>query len=177
MTGEDRKAADFVGLLEQSRSRLFGYIYALVLNLDDTEDLYQQVVSVLWQKFDDFKEGTEFTNWAILVAKLTVKNFIRRRRRSKVLFDEEIVERIIDEQLVLEVKPSTARSDALANCLKRLPGDDRRLVDLCYGGDRKIRDIADSEGRSADAIYVSLHRIRKALFNCIENTLKARVTA
>jgi RNA polymerase sigma-70 factor (ECF subfamily) len=165
-------AKKFVELLNDSRSRLFGFIHSLVLSLDDTEDLYQQVVVVLWQKFDEYRPGTDFSSWAIRVADLTVKNFIRRRRRSKVLFSEEIVQQMIEDQTAAEETKGASRTEALARCLERLPRDDRRLVDLCYGGGKKMREVAEVEGRTPESLYVALHRIRRVLFNCIQRTMR-----
>src|SRR5262245_44577049 len=152
------QASQFVELLNESRSRLFGFIHALVLSLEDAEDLYQQVVIVLWEKFGEYQPGTNFSAWGIRVADLTVKNFVRRRRRSKVLFNEEIVDRMIEDNATIERAENPSRSDALARCLQRLPHDDRRLVDLCYGGEKKLREIAENEGRTPDSLYVALHR-------------------
>lgn len=170
---ETDKAADFVDLLNQGRSRLFGFIHALVLNFDDAEDLYQQVVILLWKKFDQYQIGTDFVAWGMRVADFAVKSYVRQKRRTKVLFDDEMVDRVLDRQLMPLAEPATARSDALARCLQRLPDGDRRLIELCYQGDNSIREVADGEGRSADALYVALHRIRRILYHCIERSIRA----
>jgi RNA polymerase sigma-70 factor (ECF subfamily) len=174
---ENVQATEFVQLLNESRSRLFGFIHALVINLDDAEDLYQQVVVVLWQKFGEYRPGSDFSSWAVRVAEFTVKNFVRRRRRSKVLFSEEIVERIIEDQSVVERRSHISRADALVRCLNRLPSEDRRLIALCYRGERRIHEVAESEGRTPDSLYSTLHRLRRILFNCIERTLRTEVGA
>ena len=40
--------------LRQHQTQLFGYIYSLVRDLDDADDLFQQTSLVLWDKFDQF---------------------------------------------------------------------------------------------------------------------------
>ena len=84
-----------------------------------------------------------------------------------------MVGRILDRQGDVDADASRARSEALAGCMDKLPGGDRRLIELCYGGDRSIRDVAGSEGRSVGAMYVALHRIRRMLFECIERHIRA----
>jgi RNA polymerase sigma-70 factor (ECF subfamily) len=168
--GSDRHSR-YIELLTSHQSRLFTFLYAHVLNMADAEDLYQQVAMVLWQKFDQFIPGTDFGAWAIRVADLTIKNFLRGKRRSKVYFSDEVIQRIEDFQTSLPLQQVTARSEALQGCLGRLSPADRELVEQCYGTEAKIKEIADNVGRSAGAIYTSLCRIRQALLACIERAL------
>lgn len=161
----------YIELLATHQSRLFTFLYAHVLNMADAEDLYQQVALVLWEKFEQFTPGTDFGAWAIRVADLTIKNFLRGKRRSKVFFNEDVMQRIVDYQSAIQPQQVVARTEALQGCLQRLSRPDRELVERCYGSDTKIKDIADSLGRSAGAVYTSLCRIRQALLACIERAL------
>jgi RNA polymerase sigma-70 factor, ECF subfamily len=163
----------YIELLNENQSRLFAYLYAHVLNMADAEDLYQQVAMVLWEKFDQFTPGTDFGSWGIRVAELTIKNFLRGKRRSKVLFSDEVMQRIVERQSEITRETTAARTEALQSCLSRLPQVDRQLVEQCYGGDYKIKEIAANEGRSAGAVYTALCRIRQALLACIERTIAA----
>lgn len=170
---ESDRQSRFIDLLTAHQSRIFTFLYAHVLNMADAEDLYQQVALVLWGKFDQFVPGTDFGAWAIRVADLTIKNFLRGKRRSKVFFSDEVMQRIVEYHAGVPAEQVAARSDALQGCLERLPESDRTLVEQCYGSEAKIKDIADALGRSAGAIYTSLCRIRQALLNCIERRLSA----
>lgn len=163
----------FIEELSAHQSRVFSFLYAHVLNMADAEDLYQQVALVLWEKFDQFVPGTDFGAWSIRVADLTIKNFLRGKRRSKVYFSDEVMQRIVEYHAALPARQVAARSEALQGCLERLSQSDRTLVEQCYGSEAKIKDIADALGRSAGAVYTSLCRIRQALLNCIERKLSA----
>lgn len=173
MSGHDRRQSEYIKLLNENQNRLFAYLYAHVLNMADTEDLYQQVAMVLWEKFDQFTPGTDFGAWGIRVAEFTIKNFLRGKRRSKVFFSDDVMQRIVDRQSEMASDSVAARSEALEKCLERLPHSDRHLVERCYGSDAKMKDIAKSEGRSAGAIYTALCRIRQALLACIERRIAA----
>src|SRR5262245_22664632 len=132
MSKRSSKQTQYIKLLNESQSRLFAYLYAHVLNMADAEDLYQQVAMVLWQKFDQFVPGTDFGSWGIRVAELTIKNFLRGRRRSKIFFSDEVMQRIVDRQSQVSQEAAAARTDALHSCLKRLAQGDRELVERCY---------------------------------------------
>ena len=44
----------FSELLTRHQSELYGYIFAVVRNWEDADDLYQSVCLILWRKFDRF---------------------------------------------------------------------------------------------------------------------------
>jgi RNA polymerase sigma-70 factor (ECF subfamily) len=171
MADNSDRHSRYIELLTTHQSRLFTFLYAHVLNMADAEDLHQQVAMVLWQKFDQFIPGTDFGAWAIRVADLTIKNFLRGKRRSKVYFSDEVIQRLQDFQTTAPPQQTLARTEALQGCLRRLSSADRELVEQCYGTEVKIKEIADGLGRSAGAVYTSLCRIRQALLACIERAL------
>jgi RNA polymerase sigma-70 factor, ECF subfamily len=170
-TDPHHRSAQFVGKLASHRSEIFGYLYSLVLNFDDAEDLYQQVALVLWKKFPSYDPTKDFGHWGIRVAHFTVKDFVRRRRRSKVLFSDEMLDHVMENHVSPAAPDAPSRADALAKCIERLNEPDRRLVESCYGGEHKIKEVAQREGRTPDAIYTTLYRIRRALLRCIERRL------
>ena len=62
-------------LLLENRHRMYGYIFSLVRNRADAEDLLQETSITLWEKFDQFDPETDFIPWAFRVALWKVKNF------------------------------------------------------------------------------------------------------
>ena len=52
------RSDDFAQLLAEHQTRLFGYIYAIIPNMTDAEDVYQDTVLTLWQRFNDYQVGT-----------------------------------------------------------------------------------------------------------------------
>jgi RNA polymerase sigma-70 factor (ECF subfamily) len=48
MDDRERRQVEFAEQLRQAQSRLFGYIHALVRDLDDADDLFQQTTLILW---------------------------------------------------------------------------------------------------------------------------------
>ena len=175
MPNPARHSVPFIQLLNTHQNRLYGYLYSLVLNFDDAEDLYQEVAALLWQKFDQYEPNTDFGRWSIRVAHLTVKNFIRRRRRSRVVYSDAVLDQVMESQAIVETPVMVERTEALARCLERLSESDRVLVQTCYGGDFKIREVARHDGRSPEAVYSALYRVRKALLKCIEHKVRREI--
>ena len=162
----------FAELLRAHHTQLFGYLYALVHDLNDAEDLYQETSMVLWRKFGDYQEGTSFFSWARAAARYQTLNFRRgRKRRRQVPLSAEseaMLSEVFDE---LTPDLLQARLEALQDCKQRLDEEDRQLLEACYGSPRNFREIAAELGRSPKSVYDALGRIRGALMKCIEAKL------
>ena len=56
MNQQDRQNL-FTELIARHQGELYGYIYSVVRNWEDTDDLYQSVCLVLWSKLESFRPG------------------------------------------------------------------------------------------------------------------------
>ena len=158
--------AEFLRLYAKHQHRVLAYILMLVPNRTDAEDLLQDTVVLLWEKFDEFELGTDFAAWACRVAFLTVSNHRKRFTRSKLLFSDDLLEAVADR--ALELAPHLDdRRDALRECMKRLEDRDRRMIMARYELNGGAKRAADASGRTIGATYKALYRIRKALFDCV----------
>jgi RNA polymerase sigma-70 factor, ECF subfamily len=160
----------FVELSTSHQRQLLGYIFTLVRNMDDAEDLLQQTNLVVWRKFDDYQPGTDFMRWACHIAHLQALAFLRSKRRDPLRLNEQLLLQLADERLERGGAYEHYR-EALQICMDRLSAPDRELLNLCYGEPLSIKEIAERLGRSADSIYHSLQRIRYALLECINRTV------
>jgi RNA polymerase sigma-70 factor, ECF subfamily len=65
------------------------------------------------------------------------------------------------------------RHEALAHCLQKLHSRDRELVLTRYEPDARVEEAARRTGRSMEAAYKALSRIRKSLLDCVTHQLTA----
>ncbi len=174
MSGVDR-TNEFTDLLTAHQNSLFAYIYALVRNLRDTEDIYQEVAFTLWQKFDAYQSDTNFAAWARATALFKVRDFLRSKRRSRVFFDDQLMSELADTSAKLQVAATSDTPDAyhfaLVDCMNGLNAADQQLVALSYSGNCSLQEVAKQEGRSPQSVCNSLKRIRGALLDCIEQKI------
>lgn len=174
MEPSQERKAEFANLLRAENGRLYGYIHALLRDLNDADDVFQQVALVLWQKFDEYDRGRPFFPWACRVAWLEAANFFRSRSRHRLYLTDEVSLMLIDTHADMGHDELEDRREALARCLENLRGQDRELVRTCYGEAGGVRRAAEEQGRAPQSIYNSLRRIRRALFECIRGALKER---
>lgn len=159
-------------LLQQAaQRRMFAFILTLVPNRADAEEVLQEANLIIWKKRDQFEPGTNFIHWANRIAYLEAMAYSRRRRRHWLCFDSELSESMAE--FARDVSESLdERIDLLQSCLNRLPEKDRDLIQKRYLNDNPVKSVAESLGRSVDAIYKALTRVRITLHDCIERKLK-----
>jgi RNA polymerase sigma-70 factor, ECF subfamily len=157
-------------LMTQHQRRIFGYIHTLVPERHDAEDILQDTSMVIVEKFDDFKLGTDFVAWACQIAWWRVRAARQKYARSKVVFDDDVLESVAHTAATMHHEVS-ARHEALAQCLKRLHPRDRDLLLTRYEPGARVEEAAERSGRSMDAAYKALARLRKLLFDCVTNQL------
>src|SRR5215218_3077637 len=79
-------------LMTRHQRQIFSYIYVLVPNRADAEDLLQETSLVICEKFHEFREGTDFVAWACQIAYWRVRYSRQKFARSKVVFDQDILD-------------------------------------------------------------------------------------
>jgi RNA polymerase sigma-70 factor, ECF subfamily len=168
---DPKRYDEFVSLVRLHTNRMLGYLDTLLLNRDDAEDLFQETCMVLWQKFDEFKSGTNFLAWALRVADRKVMNFQTTQSR-RVAFAASLRDAMIADIANRKAEDVADSLTALASCMERLTQSDRKMVTLCYAEGVPVPQVADNLGRSPESVYHSLRRIRTGLLDCINHELK-----
>jgi RNA polymerase sigma-70 factor (ECF subfamily) len=150
-----------------------GYIYSLVHNLQDTEDLYQQSCVLMWQKFGDFQQDTDFARWACSISHYVVANYLRQRRSQRRCFSEEFLADYARWEQDRKAEVPESYSSALDDCIDKLSKFDQQFIKERYCSGEPIKEIAKRYNRSPQSLCNSLGRIRAALLKCVERTLLA----
>ena len=164
------RASQLMRLITEHQRRIFGYIYTLVPDRQDAQDILQETSVVICKKFDQFRPGTDFAAWACQIAYWEVRRARQKFARSKVIFNQEVVDAIAET--AAELLPEMgARHEALAKCLQKLHPRDRELLLTRYEPGSGVEEAAQRSGRSLVAAYKALARLRKLLLDCVTNQL------
>jgi RNA polymerase sigma-70 factor, ECF subfamily len=170
--GEIDRQKQLMALMTRHQRRIFSYIYTLVPRRHDAEDLLQETCVVICEKFHEFQPGTDFAAWACQIAYWRVRYSRQKFARSKVVYDQTVVDAVA--QTAAEMGPELdERHEALANCLQKLYPRDREFVLTRYEPGCGVKEAAGRSGRSMDAAYKALNRIRKTLLDCVSHEIAA----
>jgi len=154
----------------QSQRTLYGVLWSLLRDAHDVDDVLQETNAVLWQKAHEFDESREFLPWALKIAQLQVLAFRKRKQRSRLVFDDQLVAALVD-QSVQDAEQIEPRRRALGECLKKLSDEHRRLITRRYEPGGSVNELAAERGKAPKAVSEMLRRIRATLLDCIERTL------
>ena len=171
MTESDRAQHDqFLRLFMEHEESLRVFVRSLLFSHDEEREVMQEVAVVLWRKFDAGMDSQAFCRWAFGVARMEALAFRRDRARDRHTFGNEVFELL--GQMVLEQSDALeAERRALGTCLQKLPEEQRQLVQSAYAPGVKIENLAAQLGRTAMALYKTLHRIRLTLMDCTRRVL------
>lgn len=167
---EDR--SEFVRLLTRHERQVYAYILSLVPNWADADEILQETNMRLWDQFERFKSGTDFGAWARTVAHYQVLTFRKRVGRERVHFSQEFVDAVQAEYDAPSKEPPDERRDALANCIEKLSPGQQEMLRRAYNSEHSIKDVAGQLKRPVGAVYKALSRIRRALYDCVSNSLR-----
>lgn len=159
----------FVELFSCNYGRIMSFIYMLVPNASDAEDIMQETAKVLWEKFDEFEIGTNFVSWAITIAKYQVLSY-RSRYNAKVALNSHLIE-TLSEEAKIPLVGGHARLDALRDCIQKLNQKDRKLIQCRFEERMTAKALSKQIGVAMNTIYRNESRILELLMNCVRNAL------
>lgn len=163
---EHERHAQFLRHYAESEVALHTFVRSLVPTRQMASEVMQDVILVLWEKFD---AAADFQGWAFGVAKNVALRHLRRQSRDRHVFDDELVNQLADDAVAL-VPVHDGHREALERCLDKLPAAQRELVLTAYTKGTRMDELATRRGQTPMALYKLLHRIRQALLECVERT-------
>src|SRR3954465_12084036 len=174
METDQTKEADarkrLVALMTRHQRQIFSYIYVLVPNRSDAEDLLQETSLVICEKFHEFKEGTDFVAWACQIAYWRGRFFSQKYAPPKIIFDQDLID-VVARTASKMSDELDDRHAALEQCLERLHPRDRGLLIARYEPGGSVDEAARRSGRTVQTAYKALARLRKLLLDCVTTKL------
>lgn len=155
----------------ESERAMRAFAYSLVPSRADADDVVQETLAALWKHFDDYDPGRPFLPWANRFVYRQVQMLRRKQAtRAKYFFSDETLEQLAEDK-PFSLERDRAMSVALEKCLRKLSPKSRELVEQRYLSKGSLQDYAEQSGRSRDAIYKMLQRVRESLHGCITQRL------
>lgn len=160
----------FTELWMANQHVLGGFVRLQVRDHHLAEDIVQEVAKDATANFDRYDAKRPFGAWLIGIARQRIAEYYRKTGRRQLLFSSELMDRI--EQTYIDIQPEIDdRTAYLEACMKQLNERHRRLIQLRYEQMLAPDDIAAKVGAKTGSVNVMLHRIRKALVECVQNKM------
>lgn len=153
----------FMRLFLTHEMEILRSVMVYVPQRSDARDILQETAIALWKHFGQYDPSRPFVNWACGYARIEVRRFLRRVHRQAVL----------SEKALAAIESADSSFDAererhLADCRAKLPPESRGILDGYYLEEESVEELARRHGRSVEAIYKTLQRVRRGLLECME---------
>ncbi len=161
----------FLSLLMKHQTRIHTYILYHIPNKIDAEDILQDTILVMLDKFSEFEEGTNFLAWGIVIARNKIMSFKQSKARSRMVFDDSIVSQI-EKEVTENFDLFNEESEELKNCIVKLPEKHKKYLRLRYEKSMSYREIGKEISISMQAVHKTMSRIHIALLKCVRLNLQ-----
>lgn len=146
-----RDPTRFAELYELNFSRVYAYIARRVGNREDTQDLTAEVFRRALANLGKFEwRGVPFAVWLFKMAANAIADRWKLAERETRNPSPDVAREIsVPEQADLE---EIERRAQLFQLVKRLPQDQRRVIELRFAEEKSIREISQMLGRTEGSV-------------------------
>ena len=120
--------AAFAGLYDKYVDKVYRHIYYRTSTKADADDITQEVFIKAWKAISKFKQtGTPFVAWLIAIARNTIADHYKARKKTVSLEDIEIASwnPESDPEAMTEI---SFNSDRIKKAVLKLKGDKRKVI-------------------------------------------------
>lgn len=162
--------------------RIYNFIFRLVGNAADAEDITQETFFKTWKSLRKYKMGNSFKAWIFRIAHNTAIDKLRHKKDLAFSdFENEdgenrLTEGLQDEAfLPSELTSQVLQNEVLGELLARLSGSDREVLILHYHQDFTFEEIGKILDFSINTVKSRHHRALATLRKLIMNAPKLLV--
>ena len=170
---DSSRTDEFVREFTRSAQRLYAYIFTLMGHDSSADDVFQEASALAWEKFGEFRPGSDFLAWICRIARFRVLSYFDAKRRRPMPFSDAFLN-MVAEDLTEMSDTLDGEMLSLADCYRKLRPEDRELIDRRYTPGADTRQVAAAVGRPLSTVYRMLTRIHRELLECIEETMRDR---
>jgi RNA polymerase sigma-70 factor, ECF subfamily len=156
-------------IVKQYIKPVYNYIYRIIKNKSDTEDIAQETFVKVWKNLGKFEPEKNFKTWIFTIARNTAIDYLRKRKN--VLFSEK--EEIFQENIV-DTKPLSDEifmkkelAKELEKALAKIRYDFVEIILLHYTENLTFEEISEITRKPTNTVKSqhlrALHQIRRLM--------------
>ena len=156
-------------MVKRYQKKLFSYLYGLVRNKEETEDLLQNVFVKAYKNIKSFDESKMFSPWIYRISHNEAINFLKKRDRKRFVSWEDItiskdkLETQSEERSPFESWIKKESGMRINEALDKLPEKYRRVLLLRYFQEKSYEEIAKEIKNPVNTVGTFINRAKKKL--------------
>jgi len=156
-------------VIERYQTKLFIYLYRLVGDREEAEDLLQDVFIKAYRNLNSFDATRKFSSWIYRIAHNEAVNHIKRKSLKRFIPWESItaskdkLEMSSVAEGVDKVWMRKETSKEVDDAIKKLPFKYRQVLVLRYYSEKSYEEISEILGRPVNTVGTLINRAKKKL--------------
>jgi len=159
--------AVFTRLWVPAQPTVASFVFSSVRDTHRAEDVLQEVAAAAIDAFETYNSERPFLPWVLGIARHRVLNYYRTCRGEKLVFTPEALE-VFGRAHATVGSEESIRRHALDSCIEKVDERKRSILWARYAEGRSVKQIAEAKTMTANAVSLLLHKLRKALAECVE---------
>ncbi|MEO0070823.1 MAG: RNA polymerase sigma factor [candidate division WOR-3 bacterium] len=157
---KSKELTAFEELIKRHSQALFAFMYRILGDSAEAEELTQETWVRAWKGLGNFKERSEFKTWLFRIGMNLALNLKTRRKVT-----EELTEFLPGEEKKepARVYQQTQKEKVIRDALAQLPVDQRTAIVLLIYERMRYKEIAEVMGKSVRAVDSLLVRAKRRL--------------
>jgi len=164
---------EFMRLFVRHEPALRAYARSILPDWQAVDDAIQEASVTMWEKLPQLGDESGFLPWAKVILRFKCLAAITAARKSRHLLSDAVLKQLADQAETIQAEEVAAIRRALSSCLGKLEPSQQELLLAPYSGSGRVQELAEQCGKSANALYKLLGRLRDKLEVCVRSQLRA----
>ena len=147
------------GLLNSYKGRIFSYVYRIVKNYHDAEEITFDTFVRCFKSLNSFDRTKNFSTWLYTIAHNMAIDFLRKKKIDYDYLDERYADIASDKYLARDFEKKQ-KLNKVDQALNRLAPMDREIVILFHKEEKSYEEISEILKIPTTTIKTRLHRAR-----------------
>ncbi|MEJ8548854.1 RNA polymerase sigma factor [Brevibacillus borstelensis] len=156
----------YARLVDKYKGKIFAYLYRMIGQKQDAQDLAQEVFTKAYFQLDKFQLDRNFSAWLYRVAANHCLDELRRRKRAVKTTGEEV--ELIESETPEDAFLQKEQKQVLLCQVMRLEEEYRSVLVLRYIDQLSYKEISEALALPMTTVQMRLHRARKKLREGLE---------
>jgi RNA polymerase sigma-70 factor (ECF subfamily) len=160
-------------VVKRYQKKLFSYIYRLVGNKEETEDILQNVFVKTYISLKSFDLEKKFSSWIYRIAHNEAINFLKKRNKRRLISWEDIastkdkMETKSEELDPLDIWLRKETRIEVQGALEKLPENYQQVLILRYFSEKSYSEIGKIIKSPANTVGTLINRAKKKLVEVV----------
>jgi RNA polymerase sigma-70 factor, ECF subfamily len=156
-------------IIERYQGKLFSYLYRLIGNRDEAQDLLQDVFIKAFRNLNSFDAERKFSSWIYRIAHNEAVNHIKRKSLKRFISWEDVVsvkDKLVTSSTEEGADESWIRQEMqkeVSDAVDLLPLKYKQVLLLRYFSDKSYEEISEILGRPVNTVGTLINRAKKKL--------------